>query len=77
MNVKIKVSLLGIVGLVFSIYGYIICEKVIHNIYDPNSILYLKQFEKFICGFMALSIILCIAPFIPIKHSKKRLKRVK
>ena len=77
MNCKIKVFLLGLVGLVFSIYGYIICEKVIHNINDLESIEYLKQFEKFICAFMGLSIVLSIASLLPLKRSKTTRKRVK
>lgn len=77
MNCKIKVFLLGIIGLVFSIYGYIICEKVISNITDFESIYYLKQFEKFISVFMALSIVMSIASLLPSKWSKRRRKRVK
>ena len=77
MNCKIKVFLLGLIGLIFSIYGYIICEKVISNITDFESIHYLKQFEKFICTFMALSIVLSIASLLPLKRSKTTRKRVK
>jgi len=77
MNCKIKVFLLGLIGLVFSIYGYIICEKVISNITDFESIEYLKQFEKFICAFMALSIVMSIASLLPLKPSKTTRKRVK
>lgn len=77
MNCKIKVFLLGVIALVFSIYGYIICEKVISNITDFESIKYLKQFENFICAFMALSIVMSVASLLPLKHSKIVRKRVK
>ena len=77
MNCKIKVFLLGIIGLIFSIYGYIICEKVINNIVELDSIIYLKELEKFICAFMALSIVMSVASLLPIKQSKRLRKRVK
>jgi hypothetical protein len=77
MNCKIKVFLLGIIALIFSIYGYIICEKVINHINDTQSIAHLKQLEKFICAFMALSIVMSVASLLPTKWSKKRIKRVK
>lgn len=77
MTCKIKVFLLGTIGLVFSIYGYIICEKVINNIVELEAIVYLKQFEKFICAFMALSIVMSVASLLPLKHSKRTRKRVK
>lgn len=77
MNCKIKVFLLGLIGLVFSIYGYIICERVIYNINDIESIEYLKQLEKFISAFMALSIVMSIASLLPSKRSKIIRKRVK
>lgn len=77
MSCKIKVFLLGIIALVFSIYGYVICEKVIHNINDFESIGYLKQFENFICAFMALSIVMSVASLLPLKRSKRTRKCVK
>lgn len=52
-------------------------ELILSSIYSSDSIKSLKQFEKFICAFMALSIVMSIASFLPLKHSKKLRKRVK
>jgi len=77
MSCKIKVFLLGIIGLIFSIYGYSISQKIISNIEDLTSIQQLKNFEKFICVFMALSIVMSVSTLISLNRSKRTRKRVK
>lgn len=52
-------------------------EMVISSVYTSESVKSLKQFEKFISIFMGLSIVMCVAVFIPMAKAKKTRKRVK
>lgn len=52
-------------------------ELVLSSQSASESVEYLKQLEKFITIFMGLSIVMSVAAFIPVKHSKKPRKRVK
>jgi len=52
-------------------------EMVISSVYTSESVKSLKQFEKFVSIFMGLSIVMCVAVFIPMAKAKKTRKRVK